>query len=176
MAPGDDYPQMNDMASMVPAGSDGLMILPFGNGAERILGNRNMNASIYGMNFNIHTKAHILRAAQEGIVFALRYGLDIMQAMGVELKTIRAGSANMFLSPVFASTFATVANAVVELYNTDGSQGAARGAGLGAELYGTPAEAFSGLRKMNTIEPNTNIAATCLNAYADWKKLVECRL
>jgi len=124
---GIDYEQMNEMAAQVPVGSDGLVILPYGNGAERTLENRNIGASAHGWNFNVHKKAHFLRAAQEGIVFALNYGLEIMRDMGIELKTVKAGNANMFLSPLFGEAFATVTQASVELYNTDGSQGAARG-------------------------------------------------
>ena len=97
-----DYPEMNELAATVPVGSDGLVILPYGNGAERTLENRNIGASVHGWNFNIHNRAHVLRAAQEGIVFALNYGLEIMRAMGTQLKTVKAGHANMFLSPLFA--------------------------------------------------------------------------
>ncbi len=145
VAEGIDYPQMNDLAAQVPVGCDGLTILPYGNGAERTLENRNIGASVHGWNFNIHKKAHFLRAAQEGIVFALQYGLEIMTGMGAKLKTVKAGNANMFLSPLFAEAFATTTGATVELYNTDGSQGAARGAGIGTGLYRGSEDAFVGL-------------------------------
>ncbi len=173
VSPGDDYPQMNGLAASVPVGSEGLAVLPFGNGAERMLGNRQIGASIHNMNFNVHTKAHLLRAAQEGIVFALSYGLDIMRKMGIEISTVRAGSANMFLSPVFKTAFATVTNSNVELYNTDGSQGAARGAGIGAGIYKTPAEAFSSLKKVDTIAPDTSLTEQYKSAYASWKSTLE---
>ena len=133
-----DYPEMNALAEKAPVGSDGLVILPYGNGAERTLENRNIGASIHGLNFNMHNRSHLLRAAQEGIVFALNYGLEIMRRSGVKVKTVRAGNANMFLSPLFGEAFATVTGSVVELYNTDGSQGAARGAGIGAGIYREP--------------------------------------
>ena len=163
-----DYPQMNDLAATVPVGSDGLVILPYGNGAERTLENRNIGASVHGWNFNIHKKAHFLRAAQEGIVFALNYGLNIMRDMGIELKTVKAGYANMFLSPLFAEAFATVTNTTVELYNTDGSQGAARGAGIGAGIYKKPEEAFVGLKPVKTIEPNKKLRTSYEKAYQRW--------
>jgi len=140
-----DYPEMNELAAEAPVGSYGLVILPYGNGAERTLENKNIGASVHGWNFNVHKKAHFLRAAQEGIVFALNYGLGIMRDMGIELKTVKAGNANMFLSPLFAEAFATVTGASVELYNTDGSQGAARGAGIGAGIYKGPEDAFTGV-------------------------------
>jgi xylulokinase len=168
VAPGLDYPQMNALADQIPVGSDGLVILPFGNGSERILENRNLGGLVRNLNFNVHTQAHVLRAAQEGIVFALNYGLDIMRDMGVTIRKVRAGSANMFLSPIFASAFATVTGSVVELYNTDGSQGAARGAGLGCGAYRTPKAAFSGLKKVRTIEPNTRQSKAYKQAYQNW--------
>jgi xylulokinase len=176
VAEGLDYPQMNDLAAEIPVGSDGLVILPYGNGAERTLGNRNIGASVHGWNFNIHKKAHFLRAAQEGIVFALNYGLGIMKEMGIELKTVKAGNANMFLSPLFAEAFATVTGANIELYNTDGSQGAARGAGIGAGIYKGPDEAFVGLEPVKTIEPNKKLTSAYQKAYVQWEKVLEQQL
>jgi len=171
-----DYPQMNDLAAKVPVGSDGLVILPYGNGAERTLENRNIGASVHGWNFNVHKKAHFLRAAQEGIVFALNYGLGIMRDMGIELKTVKAGNANMFLSPLFAEAFATVTGASVELYNTDGSQGAARGAGIGAGIYKGPTDAFVGLKPVKTIKPNKKLAAAYQEAYQTWELVLKRQL
>jgi len=163
-----DYEQMNALAAEVPVGCDGLVILPYGNGAERTLENRNIGAAVHGWNFNIHKRAHFLRAAQEGIVFALNYGLGIMRDMGIKLTTVRAGNANMFLSPLFAEAFATVTQATVELYNTDGSQGAARGAGIGTGIYKGPQDAFVGLQPVKTIEPNKKLAQAYQDAYRKW--------
>ncbi len=168
-----DYEQMNELAAQLPVGSDGLVILPYGNGAERTLENRNIGASVHGWNFNIHKKAHFLRAAQEGIVFALNYGLGIMRNMGIQLTTVKAGNANMFLSPLFAEAFATVTQATVELYNTDGSQGAARGAGIGAGVYKGPDDAFVGLEPVKTIEPNEKLASAYQQAYAGWEETLK---
>jgi len=171
-----DYPQMNDLAAEVPVGSDGLVILPYGNGAERTLENANIGASVHGWNFNVHRPAHFLRAAQEGIVFALNYGLGIMRAMGIELKTAKAGHANMFLSGLFAEAFATVTGASVQLYNTDGSQGAARAAGIGAGIYSGAREAFVGLEPVKTVEPNAGLAPAYADAYARWAEVLEREL
>jgi xylulokinase len=167
-----DYEQMNALAAEVPVGCDGLVILPYGNGAERTLENRNIGASVHGWNFNMHKRGHFLRAAQEGIVFALNYGLGIMRDMGIRLTTVRAGNANMFLSPLFAETFATVTQATVELYNTDGSQGAARGAGIGAGIYKGPEDAFVGLQPVKTIEPNAKLAQAYQEAYKRWENVL----
>jgi xylulokinase len=163
-----DYPEMNELAAAVPVGSEGLSIFPYGNGAERTLENKPVDASIHGLNFNIHTKAHVFRAAQEGIVFAFNYGLEIMKTMGIEASVIRAGKANMFLSPVFSKTLATIAKAKIELYNTDGSQGAARGAGLGAGIYADKSDAFVGFRQVDQILPDTDGADQYRQAYERW--------
>lgn len=173
---GIDYPQMNDLAAQVPVGADGLVILPYGNGAERTLENRNIGALIHGMNFNIHKKAHVLRAAQEGIVFALNYGLGIMEDIGIKMKTVKAGHANMFLSPLFAEAFATITGAKVELYKTDGSQGAARGAGIGAGIYKGQQDAFVGLEPVKTIEPNKQLKSQYKQAYENWLNVLEQQL
>ncbi len=163
-----EYAQMNELANKVPVGCDGLTILPYGNGAERTLENKDVGALVCGLNFNTHTRAHLLRAAQEGIVFALNYGLGIMRNVGVEARTVRAGNANMFLSSVFSEAFATVTQSVVELYNTDGSAGAARGAGIGAGVYKDYKEAFVGLTCEKVIEPNLNLEAAYKAAYENW--------
>jgi xylulokinase len=170
------YEQMNELTSQVPVGSEDLFILPYGNGAERTLENRNIGASVYGWNFNIHKRDHFLRAAQEGIVFALNYGLAIMEDMGIGLKTARAGNANMFLSPLFAEAFATVTGTTVELYNTDGSQGAARGAGIGAGLYKSADDAFVGLRPVKTVQPDDKLVPAYNEAYNKWKDILEHEL
>ena len=167
------YDQMNELASQAPVGSEGLFILPYGNSAERTLVNRDIGASVHGLNFNIHNRSHLLRAAQEGIVFALNYGLSIMHDMSVKVETVRAGYANMFLSPLFAQAFANVTGAVVQLYNTDGSQGAARGAGIGAGIYKTYQDAFVGLDCKKTFEPDEKQAAAYKEAFQKWLNLLE---
>lgn len=173
---GMDYPQMNDLAAQAPVGSDGLTILPFGNGAERTLENRDICASVHGWNFNIHKKPHFLRAAQEGIVFALQNGLKIMTEMGARLKTVKAGNANMFLSPLFAEAFATITGATVELYNTDGSQGAARGAGVGTGLYRSVDDAFVGLEPVRTVAPNKQLKKAYEAAFESWDAVLNQQL
>jgi xylulokinase len=162
------YPVMNEIAAKAPIGSDGLVVLPFGNGAERVLENKNPGAQISGLNFNNHSLSHMIRGAQEGIVFALHYGLEIMKGIGVKPDKIRAGEANMFLSPIFSNAFASTTGATVELYNTDGAQGAARGAGFGAGCYKDLNEAFAGLKAVKTIEPDSSKQAQYKEAYEKW--------
>ena len=162
------YAEMNDLAAQAPICSAGLSILPFGNGAERVLCDKEVGASIHGINFNTHTQAHLLRAAQEGIVFSFAYGMEVMQQMGMSLKTIRAGKANMFLSPIFRDTLAGVTGATIELCDTDGSVGAARGAGMGAGIYADHCEAFATLKKLQVIEPDTKNEAAYKEAYERW--------
>ena len=167
---GMDYEALNDLAATVPVGSEGLSILPFGNGAERMLQNRSSSCSVHGLNFNIHGKAHLARAAQEGIVFSFKYGMDIMNEMGINIDVIRAGHANMFLSPVFREALAGVTGAVIELYDTNGAVGAAKGAGIGAGIYKSPAEAFASLQKINRIEPDGLKADSYCSAYEIWRE------
>lgn len=167
------YNEMNELARQAPVGADGLICLPFGNGAERVLKNANPGGSFHGLEFNRHGLSHYMRAAQEGIVFALYYGMEIMEELGVQSKLIRAGEANMFLSPLFRQTFANISGAVVELYNTDGAQGAARGAGLGLGFSKTREETFHGLLAVRTIHPDVNDQRVTKEAYARWKEKVE---
>jgi len=164
------YGDMNDLASLSPVGSKGLSIIPFGNGAERVLENRDTSCSMHGINFNIHSKGDILRAAQEGIVFSYEYGMNIMRNMGMNIQVIRAGNANMFLSSIFRQSLASVSNAVIELYDTDGAVGAARAAGMGIGFYADSKEAFSSLEKIAVIEPETEKREQYLEAYTRWKQ------
>ena len=171
------YAEMNDLAATVPVGSEGVSVIPFGNGAERVLQNQEVNCSIHGVNFNKHNRAHIVRAAQEGIVFSFCYGMEIMRQMGMDIQKIHAGKANMFLSPLFRDTLASVSGAIIELYETDGSAGAAKGAGIGAGIYKDHDEAFATLKKLQVIEPNLANKDAYLQAYDNWKKKLEevCR-
>ncbi len=167
MPEGLSYNDMNEVAAGIPIGSEGISVLPFGNGAERMLGNRETGCRISGLDLKRHSWKHIARAEQEGIVFSFKYGMDIMKGMGIAIRRIHAGNANMFLSPVFREALAGVTDAAIELYDTDGSVGAARGAGMGAGIYRSASEAFSTLRKICTVEPSrcTEYAA----AYKRWK-------
>jgi len=163
------YSGMNDLAEQVPIGSCGLSIIPFGNGAERILQNNDIGCSMHGINFNIHTKAHIIRAEQEGIVFSFRHGMDIMRDMGMEINNIHAGYANSFLNPVFTTTLASITGATIDLYETDGSVGAAKGAGMGAGIYKSADDAFSTLKHIRTIEPDVKNRQAYEDAYQLWE-------
>lgn len=167
---GMDYDGLNELAAGIPVGSEGLSILPFGNGAERMLQNKPSSCSVHGLNFNIHSKAHLARAAQEGIVFSFKYGMEIMNQMGIDIDVIRAGNANMFLSPVFREALAGVTGAVIELYDTNGAVGAAKGAGMGAGIYSSAEEAFASLKKIDVIEPDGLKADQYCGAYETWKE------
>lgn len=167
------YKEMDEIAAQIAIGSEDVSILPFGNGAERVLRNKNIGSQISGINFNTHNKTHLFRAAQEGIVFSFNYGMEIMKEIGIHANVIRAGRANMFLSPIFRDTLAGISGATIELYNTDGSIGAARGAGVGSGYYETFAEAFGSLTKLATIEPNLSKKAEYEAAYGKWKSLLE---
>ncbi len=166
---GISYDEMNELAAEVPVGALGLSIMPFGNGAERLLENADPGCSIHGLNFNTHDRRHIIRAAQEGIVFAFMYGIEIMKGLGLDVNKIHAGNANMFLSPVFRQTLADVSGATIELYDTDGSVGAAKGAGIGAGIYKDRDEAFASLELLGTVEPDPATRPAVLKAYELWK-------
>ncbi len=163
------YDEMNTLAGKISPGSDGLTMLPFGNGAERMLGNKNPGAQIAGLNFNIHSNAHLFRAAQEGIAFSFRYGLDIMKETGIDPSVIRAGFVNMFLSPVFREALSCLTGSEIHLYNTDGSIGAARGAGIGCGHYKTSKDAFAGLKTVGHTEPDKLKIDAYSKAYLNWK-------
>lgn len=163
------YDQMNLLASEVPIGAEGLDFVPFGNGVERIMENKSVDAHLSGLNLLKHDRRHVLRAGQEGIVSALTFGFNIMKDMGLTLKTVKAGRANMFLSPLFREAFVNMNEVSLELYDTDGAQGAARGAGIGAGVYSSPKEAFSSLQKLSSLDPEPELIAAYGEVYSRWK-------
>ena len=176
ITPSLDYPDMNRLASSVPVGSEGLVVLPFGNGAERVLQNKELGCSIHGLNFNKHNEIHILRASQEGIVFSFCYGIEIMKQMGLNIQHIHAGRANMFKSALFRDTLATVSGAMIDVYKTEGSEGAAKGAGMGAGIYQNHNEAFASLECLAHIEPLVSQRDEYLSAYQRWKSVLNKEL
>lgn len=176
VAPELSYDEINRIAATAPCGSDGLTIVPFGNGAERVLGDRLTGASIEGIDFNRHTQAHLLRAAQEGIAYSFNYGVEIMRTLGIEPRVIRAGKANMMLSPLFRQTLATLTGARIELFDTDGALGAARGAALGAGIYTSREECFGELRLLEVVEPCDEWREKLTEGYKRWKKIVENKI
>ena len=168
-----DYNSMNRLAAGIPAGSEGLRVLPFGNGAERMLGNKMVGVHLHHIDLNLHTQAHIFRAVQEGIAFSFRYGLDILRENGMQPSIIRAGKSNLFLSEIFAQSFVNITGVPVELHNNDGSYGAAIGAGIGAGIYKSAGEAFTNKKPIQLIEPNgEDLEAD----YQNWKQLLSQQL
>ena len=164
------YPEINDLAETVPEGSEGLRVLPFGNGAERMLNNRRLNAQIHHLDFNKHQREHMFRASQEGIAFSFRYGLDIMRDNSMNPQIIRASRTNLFLSDVFAQFFCNINQVGIEFYDGDGSYGAALGSGIGGLIYQDPQEAFQGREILKSIEPVQKSLYEDL--YQDWKNIL----
>ncbi len=166
IAPNISYNEINTEASTVAIGSNELLFYPFGNGAERMLGNQNIGASLKNLDLNRHHRAHLLRAVQEGIAFSFAYGMGLMQSKSI--KVIRVGNANLFLSEIFTNTLAAITGARIEFYNTDGATGAARGAAYGAGLYATIEETFSGLKQLKEVSIDESSKELYLNAYQNW--------
>ncbi len=173
--PGCSYAELNARARATPPGAAGLRCLPFGNGAERVLGNVQVGAHLQNIDLNVHTTGHLLRAGPDGVAFAFRYGHALIRANGLHPTVVKAGAANMFLSDVFGQAFANATGLTVELYHTDGSMGAALGAGLGANVFATADEAFAHLPRAQTVAPDTD-APLYEAAYQEWRELLNERL
>ncbi|HET9663160.1 MAG TPA: FGGY-family carbohydrate kinase, partial [Burkholderiales bacterium] len=165
---GGSYEHLNRLAASVPVGSEGLIFHPFGNGAERIFQNRNLGAQLLGLDLNRHGLAHVARATQEGIVFALNRGFEVLKSLTGTCRIVRAGNGNMFRSEVFREAFANTTGAVLEMFATDGAEGAARGAALGVGHFGSPAEALDGLERIAVVEPEPDLADRYARAYRQW--------
>lgn len=162
------FEQMNQLASIGAPGSDGLIFIPFGNGAERMLENQNPGAGFFNIDLNLHGRAHLYRAVQEGIACAFRYGMEILQQCGITRKVIRVGNTNMFLSELFCQTLATLSGAEIQLYDTDGALGAARGAALGAGFYQNPRQCFSTMKMLKVFQPQIELKNQLDEVFDKW--------
>jgi xylulokinase len=169
------YPVLNGLAEKVAVGSEGLLFHPFGNGAERIFQNQNIGAQLRNLDFNRHGLGHMVRAAQEGIVFSLNQGFDVLKSLGGSCDIVRAGRGNMFLSDVFTQAFANTTQAAVELFETDGAEGAARAAAIGNGFYVSAKEAFGGLTRLGVVEPKSELTSQYQDAYQNWVSLLPKR-
>ncbi|MDT0647974.1 FGGY family carbohydrate kinase [Zunongwangia sp. F260] len=168
-----DYDLLNEAAGKVPPGSENLRFYPFGNGAERIFNNKKVNSGIENLNFNIHQPSHLIRSACEGIVFAMNYGFDVMKSLGTSGEVVRAGKGNLFLSPVFREIFCNTTQAKLELYNTSGAEGAARGAAYGYGYFSNLEETFGDLEIVERMEPNNELSSRYQEIYAQWKENIK---
>lgn len=169
------YQTMGEEAAQIPIGSEGLRILSFGNGAERMLGNKEIGAQIHGLNFNRHGRAHLYRAALEGIAFSFVYGLSILKEMGLTIDKLKVDSQNLFQSPIFAQTIANLSGASIEMMDTNGAVGAARGAAFGAGIYTSLQEAVGRQTVLKAYEPEVDINPYRA-AYENWKQLLDKEL
>lgn len=170
-APGLSYAELNALAARSPAGSNGVSVLPFGNGVERMLGNKQTGVVFGGIDLNQHNQADLFRALQEGIAFSFRYGLDIMRSNGLQPTQIKAGNANLFQSEVFLQSFVGATGVPVSLYQTDGSVGAALGAGIGCGFYDRPEQAFALQEEIRTCVPAK--APQLEEAYQRWLRVLQ---
>ena len=169
----ESYEQLNNLAAQAPVGSDGLMIYPFGNGAERIFENQIVSANILHIDFNKHSPAHIARSGIEGVACAMNLGFEILKSNGVKSQMVRAGYANLFLSEAFQTAFANVTELSVELYDTDGAEGAARGAAMGVGFYSSEEDAFDSLNKIGVIEPESELIEQYRDYFDEWRQNLE---
>lgn len=170
------YPAMNDLAESVEPGSDGLMVYPFGNGAERIMRNKLLSAQMDGLDLNRHSVHHLARATQEGVAYAMNLGFDLIKGLGAEARVVRAGHSNMFLSPIFSSAFVNLTGAPLELYETDSADGVARAAAWGCDYYTSREDVFRTLKRKAVLEPESALQNRYRELYGQWREAVERRL
>jgi xylulokinase len=168
----DSYENMNAKAAEVAVGSDGLVVIPFGNGAERMLNSKNIGSHFLNLNFNTHSHGHLYRAALEGIAFSFVYGMEILKNDNAEISVIRAGNDNLFRSEIFSNTVATLIGHEIEIYNTTGAVGAARAVGLIDGDYEKFGENIIKNDHVMTYKPLQN-KESYIKAYQNWKKELE---
>lgn len=165
------YGDLEQCASSVPVGAEGLRMIPFGNGAERMLGNKDLGGHISNIQFNRHTKSHFYRAALEGIAFSFMYGMEVLEELGLDISKLRVGNDNLFQSTLFSDTISSLSNAPIEMVETTGAVGAARGAAYAAGAFSSLEEATRGDELIKLYEPKA--ASDYREAYDDWKSVLD---
>ncbi len=163
------YADMEKLISPIPIGSEGLRIIPFGNGAERMINNQQTGAQINNLQFNIHSKNHMIRSALEGIAFSFVYGIQLLSDLGINLKNIKVGNDNLFQSEIFSSTIVNLLNCEIQMQDTTGAIGAALASGKAIGAFSDLLEAFSHNQIIKTYKAQNNHKAY-YDAYEDWKK------
>lgn len=166
-ASGQTYENMEAQLKNIPVGSEGLIILPFGNGSERILNDKMMGARIDNLQFNRHTQAHLFRAALEGIVFSFTYGMEILQSIGITPSTIKVGNDNLFLSDTFTSSLSNLLQCNIEMYDTTGAVGAAKASTVAIGVYKSIDEAIAEMKPIKTTEYKSD-NSQYQDAYNQW--------
>lgn len=164
---GKSYNDIEQMASTVPVGSEGICLLPFGNGSERIFNDRNLDAHITNVAFNRHTRAHLYRASLEGIAFSFIYGINLLKSMDIKVDILKVGNDNMFQSKIFSNTISTLLGSQIEVFNTTGAIGAAHAAGVAIGIYDTIEDALQDIQPETIFEPKLNYDS-CSQAYNSW--------
>jgi xylulokinase len=164
------YNDMEKMSNKIPVGSDGLRIIPFGNGSERMLGNENMGAQVHNLQFNRHGKAHFYRAALEGIAFSFVYGMKVLQELGLNVSVLRVGNDNLFQSAIFSATISNLLGCQIELIKTTGATGAAIASGVGIGLWKEASEGLGALESVGKYEPDISVKGLYTDQYGDWER------
>lgn len=171
---GMSYNDLECLVEEVTIGSDGLCMLPFGNGAERMLESKGIGASLHGLNFNVHKNSHLVRAALEGIAFAFVYGIEILNELGLNTRSLRVGNDNLFRSATFSKTIASLTNSEISVLETTGAIGAARGAAYGLGHFNSLKEAMSGDNVVRSFNPEKK--EPYQKAYDNWKNILTDKL
>ena len=162
------YQQMNNLAEKIPIGSNGLVVIPFGNGSERMFNNKNIGTHFFNLNLNLHSDSHLYRASLEAIAFSFVYGIEIMKNDGTEINIIKAGNDNLFRSEIFSNTISALINHDIEIYNTTGSVGAARASGLSNGDFNKFSDFLTKNDHVKTYKPIKD-NQLYIKAYSNWK-------
>lgn len=167
---GSSYSALADAASAVEAGPDGLFFLPFLAGERTPYMNPALRAGFVGMNLR-HGYPHLVRAVMEGVVFALRQGLELMESLAVPVERIIAtGGATRH--PLWLQLQADIFNRPVHVTPVEEAtaRGAALLAGIGAGIYAGAQEAVrvAVSEARLGMRPDTQRAARYALAYQEY--------
>lgn len=163
------YDELERRATSVAPGADGLQFLPFGNGAERMLQNKPVQAHLMQLDLNRHRQDHIIRAGLEGVGFAFVYGYEIMKGLGLASDILRVGNDNLFLSGIFSGLISAMTGMRIEIREATGAVGAALGAGVGAGIYTSPQDAMKDSAVLQTVIPDPELQELYRPYYKLWK-------
>ena len=165
------YAVIDEEASKVPPGSDGLIALPSFMG-ERTFGVGQARGSITGLTLS-HTRGHVARGLMEGVCFGLRRYLEQIEKSGAGVDEIRLGgggaNSNLWQSikaNVYAKRCLVLRESELSL------TGVLVLTGVGAKLFNDPLKAAARLNEVkSTIDPDPRLVQTYSDSYSTYREL-----
>lgn len=161
------YDALLEEAAGIPAGSEGLIFLPYLSGERTPHGDPMARGVFFGLSLR-HRRAHLVRSVVEGVTYALNDSVSIMRQLGIEVGTIRATGGGV-RHPLWRQIQADVFNVPIAtgVSETGPAIGAAVLAGVGVGIFPSVTAATDHLVKISQQVEANPVANVAYRGYHD---------